>query len=260
VRIFQQVNDSWQRVGNDLKSRPANSPIKNDFFGSVLDMSSNGSRVAVGAWLNGGGIDKESYTGHVRVYDQPTDTSDNDWIQVGNNINGSAFLDSFGFSLAISVDGTTVVVGAPENNGYGSYTDGYGYARVFESPSVVEPECPLVHCDFATLQVARYLSNDTQKQRLLNACGIVSVTAKNNDVSRNVNVFSSSKIRSTNTRDDPDLGSPNRNCPVKGPGIGIGGGPNATYPNCIAQGNLLIIQEAGNPESRPNDAANGGCM
>jgi hypothetical protein len=31
-------------------------------------------------------------------------------------------------------------------------------------------------------------------------------------------------------------------------------------PNCIPQGNLLIIQDTGTPESRPNDSANGGCM
>jgi hypothetical protein len=72
---------------------------------------------------------------------------------------------------------------------------------------------------------------------------------------RQVNVFNSSVVT-----EDPDLGSPNQACPGGGPGVGVGGGPNAKYPNCKAQGNLLIIQNPAVPANRPNDAPNGGCI
>jgi hypothetical protein len=227
ARIFQLVNDSWQLVGNEVYFEASF-----DICCKDVDMSADGTRIAIAV------VDEVA---EVRVFDQPTGDS-SDWIQIGNDISSQAL------NLAMSANGQTVATGS-------------GVVQVFEYTTSAK-ECPLIHCDFATLQVARYLSNDVQKQRLLEACGIISIVAqsKPGGVFRNVNVFNSSNIRSTNVRDDPDLGSPNRQCPNKGPGIGVGGGPNAAFPNCVAQGNLLIIQESGKPESRPNDAANGGCM
>jgi hypothetical protein len=246
--VFEQIdNFEWEKVGNTVYFEATN-----DTCCQSVAISADGTRIAVGV------VDGNE----VRVFDQPTGDS-SDWVQIGNGINGEAGGDQFGKSLAMSADGKTVAVGAPLNDGNVVNSD-VGNVRVFAyTISVEEPECPicaLVHCDFATLAVASYLSNAPQQQRLLEACDIISMTANKNGVSRNVNVFNSSNIRSTNARDDPDLGSPNRNCPVKGPGIGIGGGGNATYPNCIPQGNLLIIQDTGTPESRPNDSADGGCI
>ena len=57
---------------------------------------------------------------------------------------------------------------------------------------------------------------------------------------------------------DPDLGSPNENCPGGGPGKGAGGGPTATYPNCVAQGMVLIVQES--DKRCPDDCGSGGIM
>jgi hypothetical protein len=234
VSIFQLVNDSWQQVGDTLIG-----DAEYDSFGYSVAMSANGSRIAVL---------RASYS--VRVFDQPN-ASSSAWKQIGSDIAGVNPGGLFSGGLAMSANGATVAVGAPYYDGDEEFI---AHVRVFE-------ECPLVHCDFATLQVARYLSNSTQKQRLLEACGILSITAKKNGISRNVNVFNSSNIRSASWTDDPDLGSPNQNCPSGGgPGIGIGGGPSATYPNCVPQGNLLIIQDTGTPESRPNDSGNGGCM
>jgi hypothetical protein len=94
-------------------------------------------------------------------------------------------------------------------------------------------------------------------QQLLRDCGISSVYAKKDDAPRNVNVFDSSSINGLN---DPDLGAPNRNCPIPGPGIGSGGVSTAPYHNCDPQGNLLIIQSTDYAESKPNDSMYGGCM
>ena len=57
---------------------------------------------------------------------------------------------------------------------------------------------------------------------------------------------------------DPDLGSPNENCPDGGPGVGSGGGPNAPFPNCEPLGNVLIIQES--DKVTPDDNARGGTI
>ncbi len=63
---------------------------------------------------------------------------------------------------------------------------------------------------------------------------------------------------------DPDLGSPNQNCPGGGPGFGSGGapGPNGDnpYQNCNYLGNVLIIQEDNGYEEQPDDNQYGGTM
>jgi hypothetical protein len=110
------------------------------------------------------------------------------------------------------------------------------------------------------LKPCLYLSREAQQQAILAACGITNIVAKKGNIEREVNVFNSSNIRSTNPINDPDLGSPNCVCPGSGPGIGAGGVPTSKYPNCDPLGNLLIIQNTDNPESDPNDSPLGGCI
>ncbi|KAH8045177.1 hypothetical protein JL721_12691 [Aureococcus anophagefferens] len=50
------------------------------------------------------------------------------WIQRGDDIDGEAADDWSGYSVSLSADGTTLAVGAPYNDGGGSYA---GHARVF---------------------------------------------------------------------------------------------------------------------------------
>jgi hypothetical protein len=81
-------------------------------------------------------------------------------------------------------------------------------------------------------------------------------TIKNNVL----NVFNSSDIRGTAAKDYPDLGSPNAACSGGGPGLGNGGRPWSSYPNCDKQGNLLIIQDEHTDPSTPSGSAYGGCF
>ncbi len=60
------------------------------------------------------------------------------------------------------------------------------------------------------------------------------------------------------TGGDEDLGTPNQNCTPAGPGIGEGGVPGTAGENCVALGNILIIQE--NDNGIPDDAATGGTL
>jgi hypothetical protein len=88
------------------------------------------------------------------------------------------------------------------------------------------------------------------------------VSSKEGDIDRLVNVFNSSDIEGRNPIFDPDLGSPNEACQGGGPGIGDGGGPDAPFPNCVPQGNLLIIQDprAEVDPDKANDSPFGGCI
>jgi hypothetical protein len=113
-------------------------------------------------------------------------------------------------------------------------------------------DCPYVNCDFSALVPGVLLTSSSQQAAILAACGITNIFADNG---RKVNVFNSSVVTQ-----DPDLGSPNQACPGGGPGVGAGGGPTTEFPNCKAQGNLLIIQNPLVPANTPNDAADGGCI
>jgi len=77
--------------------------------------------VAIGAPQNDGSADN---SGHVRVYQFANGV----WSQVGGDIDGEAEGDRSGTSVALSADGNTVAVGAPENDGTG---DGAGHVRVY---------------------------------------------------------------------------------------------------------------------------------
>jgi hypothetical protein len=91
---------------------------------------------------------------------------------------------------------------------------------------------------------------------LIQTCGFA-VAAVEGTVPRSVNIFDTFDIRSNDPKDDSDLGSPNQGC--GGPGIGEGGAPDADFPNCVAQGNALIIQDPAVTD-RPNDNVDGGCF
>jgi hypothetical protein len=108
-----------------------------------------------------------------------------------------------------------------------------------------------VNCDFSTLTAGAF-----DMETLIETCGFAA-TAFEGSQSRFVNVFDTSKILGRGAQYDPDLGSPNRGC--GGPGVGAGGRPGAPYPNCVAQGNALIIQDP-RVSNRPNDNVSGGCF
>ena len=120
VRVFKNQSGTWVQVGQDIDG---GSEI--EFFGRSVNLSSDGSIVAIGApsyYINGGFIE------HVRIYENQSGT----WVQVGQDIDGEAGYDGFGRSISLSTDGTIVAIGAPENDGY---EDGSGYVRIYENQS-----------------------------------------------------------------------------------------------------------------------------
>ena len=118
VRVYDLTSGAPVQVGSDINGE---SPPDNS--GYSVSLSSDGSRVAIGAIYNSGG---ESYAGHVRVYDLTTGGT---WIQVGSDINGEAANDYSGDSVSLSSDGSRIAIGATGNDGGGSYA---GHVRVYD--------------------------------------------------------------------------------------------------------------------------------
>ena len=119
VRVYQWDGSSsaWTKVGADIDGEAAS-----DKSGTSVSLSSDGTRVAIGAPQNDG---NGNNSGHVRVYE----LSGNDWIQLGADIDGEAANDQSGATVSLSGDGTRVAIGAPYNDGRGSDS---GHVRVYE--------------------------------------------------------------------------------------------------------------------------------
>jgi hypothetical protein len=119
VRVFQYVNSAWVQLGADIDGEAAE-----DFSGFSVDLTSDGTRVAIGAYGNDGNGD---FSGHVRVYGLVGSS----WVQVGQDINGEATGDSSGGrdGVSISSNGNRVAIGAIGNDGGG---EGAGHVRVYD--------------------------------------------------------------------------------------------------------------------------------
>ncbi len=118
VRVFVWNGSAWVQRGSAINGEAAG-----DLSGSAVDLSSDGSILAIGAGQNDG---NGSNAGHVRVF--AWDGSG--WIQRGGDIDGEATLDDFGGrAIALSANGNILAAGARSNDGNGFNV---GHARVFE--------------------------------------------------------------------------------------------------------------------------------
>ena len=118
VRVFDWSGSAWTQVGADIDGEAAG-----DQSGQSVDLSSDGTRLAVGGWLNDGA---GGSAGHVRVFDW----SGGAWTQIGGDLDGEAAGDQFGYSVALSSDGTRLAVGGWFNDGINGINS--GHVRVFE--------------------------------------------------------------------------------------------------------------------------------
>lgn len=117
VKVYQFSSNAWTQLGQNI-----NGEALNDFFGKSVSISSNGTKVAVGAWYNDGG---GSNSGHVRVYEYISGT----WTQLGSDIDGEASGDVSGASVSLSSDGTIVAIGAVGNDAGGISS---GHVRIYK--------------------------------------------------------------------------------------------------------------------------------
>jgi len=106
----------WTQVGNDI-----NGEHSGDESGYAVSLSSNGSIIAIGAPENDG---NGNTSGHVRVFQN----TNGNWVQIGQDINGTNFSDRSGYSVSLSGDGEILVVGSPYNDDNGNNA---GMVRLF---------------------------------------------------------------------------------------------------------------------------------
>jgi hypothetical protein len=87
-----------------------------------VSLAADGQVVAIGAPFNGGnGLD----SGHVRLFGW----SGTAWVQLGDDIDGEAAGDYFGYSVSLAADGQNVAIGAILNDGNGGNS---GHVRLFK--------------------------------------------------------------------------------------------------------------------------------
>ena len=118
VRVFEAYLDNGLQQGIDIDGEASG-----DQSGRSVALSSDGSILAVGAPINNG---SGSSSGHVRVY--KFRSASGVWLQLGADINGEAANDESGRSLALSSNGYTLALAAPDNTGNATRS---GHVRVY---------------------------------------------------------------------------------------------------------------------------------
>ena len=95
VRVYEYNGTAWTQLGDDIDGEAAD-----DASGVSVSLSSDGTRVAIGAYLGNG-----NNSGQVRIYEY----NGTAWIQLGADIDGEAADDLTGYSVSLSSDGTRVL-------------------------------------------------------------------------------------------------------------------------------------------------------
>jgi hypothetical protein len=122
VRVYQLVNSTWVKMGDDIDGEAGAMFIYlAEQSGFSVSLNGDGSRVAIGAIGNHG---NGTNSGNVRVYSW----NESSWVQMGDDIDGEAAGDRSGYSVSLSADGSRVAIGAIENYGNGSNS---GHVRVY---------------------------------------------------------------------------------------------------------------------------------
>jgi len=119
VRVYKNVNGTWTKVGSDIDGDNIE-----DELGFSVSLSADGNIVAIGAIMSQGNHVWDK--GYVRVLKNVSGT----WKQVGSDIIGEAMRDQFGYSVSLSADGNTLLVGTPNNDGKGQRA---GHARIYNN-------------------------------------------------------------------------------------------------------------------------------
>ncbi len=122
----------WDRLGGDIDG-----DAESSYFGHSVSLSSDGNIIAIGA-------ENKSPGGQVRIYkyrankttpqltnQSATDFGPAGWDRIGGDINAEASADSNGYSVSLSTDGTTVAIGAINNDGSSGTQNAIGHVRIF---------------------------------------------------------------------------------------------------------------------------------
>jgi len=117
ARTYEWTGGTWEQLGSDLVGI-----IPLNRFGESTALSDDGKVLAIGA--RGSAFE----TGETKIYREV----DGAWFADGNTIPGQEAGEGFGSSVALSGDGNTLAVGAPQNNIFGEAS---GLIQVFKYDS-----------------------------------------------------------------------------------------------------------------------------
>ena len=121
--------EAFSQIGEDIIGEE-----KGDRSGYSVSLSADGSVVAIGAPMNGDNSEdyKNSARGHVKIFKNVN----NNWTQVGNDIDGKKINISSGHSVSLSGDGSIVAIGAPMYGYWDSnneFIDESGLVRIYQN-------------------------------------------------------------------------------------------------------------------------------
>ncbi len=122
VQVYEFLNNQWTQIGSDIVGEEAYDAIGQ--YHSSISLSSDGNRMAIGAAFNDG---NGQAAGHVRIFQ----LNNNDWEQIGEDIDGVAANDFLGWSVALSANGNKIAIGTPYNDGDGTYFN-VGMVQLYE--------------------------------------------------------------------------------------------------------------------------------
>lgn len=116
VFVYRYSNGTWNPLGNHVVVSTTHTP--------EIDLDESGTRLVVSDWANT--VNGRLESGTVRVYDYTANS--NSWTQIGGAIDGEVAYENFGSSVAISGDGSRIIVGTPyfDDNG-----NDRGRAKIF---------------------------------------------------------------------------------------------------------------------------------
>lgn len=115
VQVYENINNQWIQVGDNIVGENTN-----DLSGTSISLNNAGNIIAVGAEYN------NVHRGHVRIFEN----INNEWVQLGSDIEGIQQGIRSGTAVSLNNAGTIVAIGARDYHG----ADGYftGQTRVFE--------------------------------------------------------------------------------------------------------------------------------
>ena len=129
ARVYRMVGGTgdpttdWLLMGSDIVAPP-----EYPYFGWPVSLSGNGTRLATASasFESDGDIEGGLDAGTVWIFEYNITTDD--WVVLGDPIEGAVGGDGLGWGLALSADGRTVAAGAPNSDIYLSEA---GYVAVY---------------------------------------------------------------------------------------------------------------------------------
>ncbi len=109
ARVFEWDGTQWLQLGMDLDAEE-----ELDLYGSFVTISADGNTIAICAPI-GNNSTNGFNSGYVKVFDW----DGTNWNQFGQTLEGEASLESFGWSISLSSDGSLISIGIPNKNSNG---------------------------------------------------------------------------------------------------------------------------------------------